>query len=187
MQIIDDKDNVILSEMIPAHYYWNRIEDSFSTKNDVTGHYKVSFINFGGGFLGTTQIKNIQLKKEDIPNVIIKRAGDTIDSKLPSIKVASERITQYKISISNASDPFILVFKDSFSPNWQAKLDNQFVKKHIEANLIFNGWFIDKKGSYDIVIDFSLQKQYLVSVLISLTSITLLVSLFLIRMRYGNK
>jgi hypothetical protein len=70
----------------------------------------------------------------------------------PIIESSSDS-SGYKVSIENATTPFYLVLSESFSPYWQASIDNQPLP-HSEANSYANAWYISKLGNYDVKIQY---------------------------------
>lgn len=61
----------------------------------------------------------------------------------------------YVVDIRNQfEDKFLLVFKESFNPNWKAYIDGKEIVGHKVWNEYANSWIVDKKGDYTIDIRF---------------------------------
>jgi len=66
--------------------------------------------------------------------------------------------TQYIVRV-NADSPYILVLSQSYNQGWKAIVDGEEVTTKFEVNLYLNGWYIDKRGSYDVIIEFTPQRS----------------------------
>ncbi|MCK4436289.1 hypothetical protein KAU87_05695, partial [Candidatus Bathyarchaeota archaeon] len=60
---------------------------------------------------------------------------------------------QYRVNVES-SDPFLLVFSDSYHPLWKAFLDNSEVSPVIAYSFV-NGFFINKTGDFDVTVYFT--------------------------------
>lgn len=105
-----------------------------------------------------------------------------------SPEISYERInpTNYKISVKNASGPFILSFLEGFSPNWILMVDGQEVKDHEILNGYANGWIVGKTGDFTMELYFYTQRLMIVGLIITAISVLLCVSYLLI-IRVQNK
>ncbi len=66
-------------------------------------------------------------------------------------------ISPTKLSVYvNASNPYFLVFSDSYNTNWIARIDGQEIDSsyHFIANGYANCWYINKTGSYTVTLEF---------------------------------
>ena len=97
---------------------------------------------------------------------------DNYDLK-PNITVEKINPTKYVIHV-DTSQPFFLVFSESYHKNWVAYTNGEQVpgERHFVANGYANAWFINKTGSYDIDLEFWPQKLFYIG---SATSITALI------------
>jgi len=80
--------------------------------------------------------------------------------------------TRYVVNV-NASYPFFLVFSESYHKDWIAYVDGREVEQHLMANGYANAWYINKTGTFDIVLDFLPQKLFYIGSAISLTTFIL--------------
>ncbi len=67
--------------------------------------------------------------------------------------------TSYTVH-ANATGAYVLVFSDSYSPQWTAYIADEQVTNHFEINNYSNAWLINKTGSYDITVNFTGQQSY---------------------------
>jgi hypothetical protein len=86
--------------------------------------------------------------------------------------------TQLTVSVKNASRPFLLVFGETYHPEWQATLDGKTLM-HVAVNGVANGWLVPRlpaSGS-DIILSFTAQRKYNEAAVVSLVSLIVLLAL----------
>lgn len=111
----------------------------------------------------------------------------------PTISYRQINPTRYLVHVKNATTPFFLVFSESFHTGWQAFLQEASntggstwyeqsallswmwdggkrteIANHELVNGYANSWYVQKKGSYDLVLEFAPQRSYEAGVLISI-------------------
>jgi len=98
---------------------------------------------------------------------------DNYDLK-PNIRFEKINPTKYIVHV-NASNPFFLVFSESYHKDWVAYTNGEQVpgEGHLMANGYANAWFINKTGSYDIVLEFWPQKLFYIGSAASITTLIL--------------
>ena len=71
-------------------------------------------------------------------------------------QVAYQKLSpsNYLVQVRDASDPFTLVFKETYHDLWNATVDGQKLTDHYVWGGYANAWKIDKLGSYTINIHF---------------------------------
>jgi hypothetical protein len=62
--------------------------------------------------------------------------------------------TRYIINIKESSEPFSLIFKETYNGLWKAKIDGKTIDSHYLVYNYANGWKIDKKGNYNVEVIF---------------------------------
>ena len=95
----------------------------------------------------------------------------------PDITYEKMNPTKYVVNV-NASYPFFLVFSGSYHKDWIAYVDGREVELHLMANGYANAWYINKTGTFKIVLDFWPQKLFYIGSAISLTTFILSVLYF---------
>lgn len=62
----------------------------------------------------------------------------------------------------NSTSPFILILNQEFNTNWVAHIDGEAVDStsHFQANGYANAWYIDKPGSFDVVLEYRGQNYF---------------------------
>lgn len=118
-----------------------------------------------------------------IPDIIVKKKNISQIS-LPIASINTENQTKYIYRVENATDPYLLFLPQRFDGGWNAFIDGNIISKdkHVRANYYGNGWLIDKKGSYNVVVEFSPQKDYIIGGIISgITFISMLGTLIFMR------
>ncbi len=91
-----------------------------------------------------------------------------------SASVTYEEInpTQYTVHV-NSSQPFYLVFSDSYDNGWVASINGQRISSlyHFTANGYANGWYINKTGTYTVTLEFTPQNLFYAGAAISVASL----------------
>lgn len=98
----------------------------------------------------------------------------------PSISYKEISSTKYIVHVHDASNPFVLVFTDSFDPQWIAQIDDVKVNGHMVVNGYANAWYINKTGSFKVVLEFWPQKLFYYGATVSLATLIVCV-LFLVK------
>lgn len=82
--------------------------------------------------------------------------------------------TKYVIQV-NASEPFFLIFGESYHQSWIAYIDKQQVPNeyHFVANAFANSWYINKTGTCTITLEFWPQKLFHIGSTISIATLIL--------------
>ena len=79
---------------------------------------------------------------------------------LPKVAFSQVSPTKFSVTVYNASAPFYLVFRQTYSRYWMIRYWNgTFANSsgHIMVNGYANAWYINDMGSYKLVISFALQ------------------------------
>lgn len=96
----------------------------------------------------------------------------------PTVQFEADSMTKFRVSVRQASDPYILIFNQTFDPGWTAYIlsaDGMKMKElpkhdHVQVNGYANGWYIDAPGDYDIEISYRPQQLVWVGFVISVVS-----------------
>jgi len=98
--------------------------------------------------------------------------------------------TRYRVQVKDAKDPYFLVFSESFHQGWKAYIEpgqnggSRFewstllswllkgrhrteLPDHFLVNGYANSWYVDKEGSYDIVLEYQPQRLFEMGIIIS--------------------
>jgi len=86
---------------------------------------------------------------------LVETAGNSNSTQLMSWKKIAP--TKYVAHV-NADTPYIVVLSQSYNDGWKACVDGEEIGCKFKVNLYQNGWYIDKKGSYDVIIEFTPQR-----------------------------
>lgn len=144
------------------------------------------------------RIRNIVVTREVTNNLFLTKTKQiTKPLVAPKITYTKRNAATYIVTVQDASTPFFLSFLESFHPLWKAYyLDDKgnrtliSEKKHVLINSFANGWFIEKKGNYTLLLEFSPEKYMHWGEIISFGSIILSLGLLLyvrVRKFYANK
>jgi hypothetical protein len=112
--------------------------------------------------LSQSNINNITLLEKFKTNYIYK----------PSITFERVNPTKYIAHVKNATNQFFLVFSEAYHPLWKLYINNEEVSDeyHFIVNGYANAWYINKTGSFDVILEFWPQKiVHIGSVISSIT------------------
>lgn len=73
----------------------------------------------------------------------------------PEIAFGRINSSKYIVRVSNATQPYFLVFSETYDPGWKAYVDGKEVKNHYIANGYANAYYIDKKGTHKITLEYT--------------------------------
>lgn len=120
------------------------------------------------------EIRNFVINRVNIPDIILSKTIRREDFTTPKITFKRKNPTRYLAHIENATDRYTLVFGEAYKKEWKAYIVNERGKQisipeeeHNVINGYANGWFIDKKGTYDIIVEYWPQKITNVGIAVS--------------------
>jgi hypothetical protein len=117
----------------------------------------------------------------------------------PNFRFRQVNPTKYKIQIEQSKDPYLLVFSDTYHPQWTMNIEPSTISsvisdrsrgykevQHILVNGYANGWWIEKPGTYEITIEFLPQQWYEIGVIIS-TVILMLSMIYVMLIHFRHR
>jgi hypothetical protein len=117
---------------------------------------------------------------------LISRQTTTRNSSVPDIQSWKVNPTKYKIQIEKSKDPYLLVFSETFHPQWVLDIEPSTsspilsdkspeynMAQHVLVNGYANGWWIDKPGTSELTIEFLPQRWYKIGWIISIATLFL--------------
>lgn len=109
------------------------------------------------------------------------------NSSHPKVSVDYEKINPctYRVSV-NASEPFALIFSDSYDPLWKALVDRETVPSSPAYSLV-NSFRINKTGQFTLTVYFTGQSYADIGLMISVPSLILLASVAVVRSKRFKK
>jgi len=125
---------------------------------------KDSTIYLCSGDLNPPVIDDFKISEFFSPNLISVKSVPSRSLGNPNINFEKINNVSYKISVGEAKEPFILMFNETYNPFWKIKGENF---EHFLINGYANAWLVDKKGNFDLVLEYRLQKYFYVGVVIS--------------------
>lgn len=109
-------------------------------------------------------------------NVTLQRVMGSVyslGSTVPNISFDKRSPTKYFVEVTNATEPFLLVFSERYHEGWRAYINGTKVPqgRHIAVNVYAQGWYIDAPGSYMIEIEYAPQHWFIAALIISALTI----------------
>ena len=136
---------------------------------------KDSTIYLCSGDLNPPVIDDFKISEFFSPNLISVKSVPSRSLGNPNINFEKINNVSYKISVGEAKEPFILMFNETYNPFWKIKGENF---EHFLINGYANAWLVDKKGNFDLVLEYRLQKYFYVGVVISAVGLISAIMLF---------
>jgi len=110
---------------------------------------------------------------------------ESLSGSPPGIGFQELGPSEYRVSVTNATSPFLLVFDETFDYNWQvfpgsSHYGAPIAANHLRVNGYANGWVIKVPGTYSVTIFYGLQNYVDFGSYVSIATILMLVSMTLI-------
>ncbi len=129
----------------------------------------------------------------------------------PILSFESINPTRWRVHVENAQSPYFLVFSETFHSGWRAytmpptgersapvdpqrwyeqssllswlldRSNGQEIQDHYLVNGFANSWFVQRAGTYDLVVEFTPQRTYEAGWIVSLFTLTASVAFLILR------
>jgi len=113
----------------------------------------------------------------------IGQASSLIDASQPPPGINFQEVgpSEYRVNVSNATSPFLLVFEETFDYSWQlfpgtSHSGGSIVANHMRIDGYANGWIINIPGTYTLTIFYGLQNYAELGFYVSIATLLLLFS-----------
>lgn len=93
--------------------------------------------------------------------------------------------TRYVVEVKNVTQPFTLVFSETYDPLWQAKIGEKIIPSE-KLNETFNSFQINQRGDFEVVVEFAAQKYVWWGLVVSLGTL-ITAFLFLLRAKIAPR
>ena len=132
---------------------------------------RIYIYNLDGNAQVTVEIKQITSPR------IFSVSEEVQMSKTPGMQFKKINPTKYLVDISQATEPYYLVFSETYHQEWKLRILDHIIPKdrHFQVNGYANGWYItpqDSQGQkdYQVVIEYFPQRLFLIGGIISILS-----------------
>ncbi len=131
-------------------------------------------------------VKGVVVNEIFEPLIVSRLQKEAEEKVVPKVNYQKINPTKYKVEIRDADGPFLLGFFNRFSQNWYVKRVDNFAidEKHVLIDGFANGWIIDGNGDFDLFIEYSPQKMFVIGTAVTTTTgifLLLLLTKFKIR------
>jgi len=180
------------------NYYWKRYETTvspnrgssrawvefdaekfdFCPRSNFFLTYKCDDVTYRSRFEKPVEVevKNLRVERLFLDSLIL--VNEELAAKEivpPQISFKKYNPTYYEIKVSNATTPYFLSFRQLFHPSWKIKINEngemETVPPHVLVDGFANGWYLDKLGSYTLIVEFQDEKILIIGRIISLVSV----------------
>ena len=148
-------------------YHFEKTTSSSRNAKDA----KLFFYSFSNdGSVSNVSISDIKVEEVLDPEIFLRYVSDSSGIKEGNPKIEYKKInpTKYKLNISGAKTPYILIFNESFNKDWKLTYRNKLIipkPKHLLVNGYANAWlidpsYVDNNQNYSLIVEFSSQKYF---------------------------
>lgn len=130
------------------------------------------------------EFENLEFHEIVSPDIVAVDELPEVSRDYPKIEYSKIDPTHYRISVENATSPFVLVFNQSFNSSWQLDLQNS---GHFTINGYANAWKISKTGTYTLDLLYTPQSNFKKGVIISLISVLFALGLSIASTLYNRR
>lgn len=137
------------------------------------------------GYVGTTfdTARLIASPSFNSMQSAIGQPSSLIDASQPPPGITFQGMgpSEYRVHVTNATSPFLLVFEETFDYNWQlfpgtSHSGASIVADHVMVDGYANGWIVNSPGTYTLTIFYGLQNYAELGFYVSIASLLLLFS-----------
>ena len=89
----------------------------------------------------------------------------------PSVDFKKLSSQKYRVDVAGAADPFMLVHAEAYDNHWVVKTEDGETIDPVPLYRTINGFPIDRKGSFSLILEYQPQQWFLAGLVISLTAI----------------
>ncbi len=163
---------------LPNQLQWQKIMFNYSPPLNATS----AILSFTKA-QDTSFVKNLKVEKILTPDPILEDMENTDPQPLGAVKVEWDKInpTLYNLNLSQQAPPYVLIFSETFHPLWQITdiYGKELYLQHFTINGFANGWLVDKPLPEQIKVEFTLQRVFVKSIVISVLVFMISTSLLL--------
>lgn len=149
------------------------IDEPFRYIYQPSGYAKESVIYLCSGNKEFPIIDEISVHEVFSPQVVSTRDISKPTFIDPVINFQQINPTKYSIKITNATNPFILLFNERFSPFWKLTFvptKEDIGAIHFPIDGYANAWAIEKQGDFELILEYSLQNYFYIGGLVTAIS-----------------
>jgi len=131
----------------------------------------------------------VRLARLEPVEVVFRSVLPARQRHTPELTYAQISPIQYKVTVHDATEPFLLVLSESFDPGWRAIVGDGVrvdESNHIQVNYYANGWWIDRTGDFTVTIRHTTQDYVLAGLIVALTVSAISVGCIVIMRRGGR-
>lgn len=133
---------------------------------------------------------SIVFVKSQVDTASLEELGANLNSDFsPRIDFMKLNPAEYVVHVIDARSPFLLVFSSEFSQNWDAFIEGERLRQedHFVVNGYANAWYVEKSGSYDVVLKYRGQTLFWQGTIFSIASVGTCLSYSIVRSVKGKK
>ncbi len=136
--------------------------------------------NLDTNFLPITALSYVTMDQD----VSVNLSGiESLKLDQPLLTYTKVDPTFYKIKIRNANRHFLIIFNETYHPEWKLFINSDEVGKHFKINGYSNAFLVDKNGDYEMELKYDPQKYIAMGIKLSVFGYAIMLPLLLITSR----
>ncbi|MDH3680979.1 MAG: hypothetical protein OEV40_13645 [Acidimicrobiia bacterium] len=131
-----------------------RYEAEVRTSADAIALSLYLYADGNDGGLTRIEYRRVAVTRARATQVVLDRTGDR-RHPAPSVGFDQLSTSSYRVDISNANGPFVLVLAESFAPGWTIPdLPDGWTAAHVKVDGYANGWRLDGHGDATLTLTY---------------------------------
>jgi arabinofuranan 3-O-arabinosyltransferase len=124
-----------------------------------------------GNSTTTTQYREVGVNVDETEDLLLVQ--DSRPTNLPTVESQKLSPAEFRVSVSRADNPYLLVLTESYATGWRVQIEGQYVTvPHVMVDGYANGWILDRRGTYEIRLVFEPEQFARIARWISLVSLS---------------
>lgn len=130
------------------------------------------------------EVENFEFHEIVSPDIVVVDNLPHAGGSYPDISYQKIDPTHFKINIQGATNPFILIFNETYNPAWHLSLPDS---THFSVNGYTNAWKVSRTGTYTLDLLYTPQSNFKKGVIISLVSVLFALGLSITSTLYNRR
>ena len=121
----------------------------------------------------TTEFRDVLVRVDERLDLFLIQESRPV--RLPQLRYEKLGPAEFRVSVRDAQDPYLLVLTESYAPGWQVYMESGDLDvPQLRVNGYSNGWLLDRTGSYELRLAYEPERPARIARWISLISLCIL-------------
>jgi hypothetical protein len=147
-----------------------------------TSSWRLSGLLFNRTSLVEPPVKRIVM----VPRSWAFPASMSMKAAPADVEILKSGYTNYKVKISNAKKPFVMVFSEQYAPDWEMYLGGEVVSP-VSGYTLLNCYPLYRKGTYEVTLSYRPQKWVNFGLVVTILTLIACFAFLIIRRFYKRR